>query len=85
MNSKKIKFQQDYISIIEILTSERKRLGLSQKEVAKLINLSQSDISKIESLERRLDVVEFKSFINVFRIHENKNLKSKIINFLNLE
>jgi DNA-binding XRE family transcriptional regulator len=45
--------------IIAAVVSARKDAGVSQAELAAAIGLNQSDISKIETGERRLDVVEF--------------------------
>lgn len=47
-----------YQSVIKRVTKLRKLAGLSQKEIAQAIGVSQSDISKVERCERRLDVIE---------------------------
>lgn len=74
-------YNSDYIELIQILSSERKRLGISQKEVATLLDISQTDISKIERLERRLDILELKSLLKIYRISSNQNLQSLVLNF----
>lgn len=48
-----------YDLFIEGLTKARKRQKLTQKAVADLLGKPQSFVSKYESGERRLDVVEF--------------------------
>lgn len=48
-----------YISSIETLVEARKESGLSQTELADKVGLTQPDISKIERLERRIDITEF--------------------------
>lgn len=73
-----------YRSLIEALTNERKRLNISQSELADQIGLHQSDISKIELLERRLDVLEFASILEAFRVRENKKLTEVVASFLGL-
>lgn len=73
-----------YQSLIESLANERKRLNISQSELAIIVGLNQSDVSKIELLERRLDVLEFASILNVYRIHENKKLSELVVDFLGL-
>jgi transcriptional regulator with XRE-family HTH domain len=73
-----------YRSLIEALANERKRLNISQAELADHIGLSQSDISKIELLERRLDVLEFASILEAFRVGENKTLSDMVASFLGL-
>lgn len=76
--------KEEYSSLIHILSQERKRLGLSQKEVAEAVGMTQSDISKVESLERRLDIIEFKNFVQAFRINKNTKLREEILEFLDL-
>ena len=74
-------YNSDYIELIQILSSERKRLGISQKEVATLLDISQADISKIERLERRLDILELKSLLKIYRISSNQNLQNLVLIF----
>lgn len=74
-----------YHLLIEALTSERKRLNISQSELANKVGMNQSDISKIEQLERRLDVLEFVRILEVFRVSENKNFSEKITILLGME
>lgn len=47
-----------YRSLIGELVKLRKLKGISQCELAKRLNLLQSDISKIEQYQRRVDVLE---------------------------
>ena len=48
-----------YQSFISGLVGARKAASLSQVQLASRLNLPQSYISKVERLERRLDVMEF--------------------------
>jgi len=48
-----------YKNAINVLIRARKEAGLSQSDLATMIGLTQPDISKIERLERRLDITEF--------------------------
>jgi transcriptional regulator with XRE-family HTH domain len=82
--SKKTIHAKEYAQIIEALTTERKRLGLSQVEVATALNMSQSDVSKFETQERRLDILEFKRLVDLYRIGENAKLCSQIKSFFGL-
>ena len=75
MGKEKTIFDNKYRSLIEGLTIERKRLNISQSELAELIGVKQPDISKIEQFERRLDVLEFSLILKALRIDENLKLK----------
>lgn len=48
----------EYQQLLERLRAARQHAGLTQQEVAKKLNTHQSYISKVESGERRIDVVE---------------------------
>ncbi len=76
---------QRYAQLIEQLCDERKRLGLSQKEVAAALKMSQSEISKIETNERRIDILELKEMLTFYRIGENKKLQYLIAKFIGLD
>lgn len=52
-------FTHEYAAFLEGLVAARKRQGLTQQAVAGLLGKPQSFVSKYESGERRLDVVEF--------------------------
>lgn len=54
-----------YQSVIKLLIQTRKDKGLSQLELAKKLGFSQPDISKIERMERRLDIIELIDFVEV--------------------
>jgi ribosome-binding protein aMBF1 (putative translation factor) len=51
--------EERYRSLIEALVTERKRQGLSQYEFAARLGRQQHFISRYETGERRLDVIEF--------------------------
>ena len=52
-------FTKRYKWFCEVLIQTRKKNGLTQVEVAARLGTPQSYVSKYESGERRLDVVEF--------------------------
>lgn len=85
MNRTKTIYNQEYCNFISALCSERKRLGLSQLEVATLIGMTQSDMSKIESCERRVDIYELKSLLNVYRVQHNEKLNKLVRIFFELD
>ena len=61
-------FSKDYSVLLRELRKARKRSGLSQEELAERLGESQSFVSKCERGERRLDVVELRSFCNVIGV-----------------
>lgn len=48
-----------YQKLVRTLVEARREAGLSQEEVAILLNIKQSTVSKIENCERRLGLIEF--------------------------
>jgi transcriptional regulator with XRE-family HTH domain len=50
------------------MTDARVQLGLSQRELARLLKKPQSYVSKYERGERRLDVVEFMDLCKVLKL-----------------
>lgn len=70
-----------YRRLVHELTQERIRLNISQGELATQVSLNQSDISKIEKFERRLDVLEFSMILKALRIKENVRLQNIVKDF----
>ncbi len=60
-------YSKEYKEIIERLKRARIDARLSQQDVANKLDKPQSYISKIESGERRLDVVELKEFVRIYK------------------
>ena len=85
MKRNKTIHEEQYRLLIDCLYKERKRLGLSQKEVADALNMQQSDISKIETSERRIDVLEFKKLLLFYRLNDNLKLQEVVLTFLGIE
>lgn len=85
MKRNKTIHNKEYSDLIDKLCSERKCLSLSQTEVSEHLNMTQSEISKIETGDRRMDILEFREILKVFRVSENKKLKQLVIDFLRLE
>lgn len=77
-------YEQHYQDLIELLAQERKRLLLSQSELAKRIGLHQSDISKIEKFERKLELIELMKWLAVMRVSDNAPLIQKIMLLIGL-
>lgn len=73
-----------YQALISELSRERIRLHISQEEIAKQLGLNQSDVSKIEKFERRLDILEFSMILKALRISSNLRLQQIVKNFTGL-
>lgn len=58
------------------LANARRDAGLTQAQVAKAVGKPQSFISKAESGERRLDVVELVEILRVLRIEPGDFIRS---------
>ena len=52
----------DYQLLLSVLKTTRKRMGVSQVELAELLGNTQTFVSKCERGERRIDVVELVEF-----------------------
>ena len=61
-------FSKAYASFLRLLRDTRRRAGLTQAELAKRLNETQSFVSKCERGERRIDVVELRSFCKALGI-----------------
>ena len=60
---KKIKFRESihskpYVAVRSLLKKQREEVGLSNRELGKDLQVAYSLVSKVESGDRRLDVVE---------------------------
>lgn len=72
----------DYIEIITRLRTARIKLGLTQKELADRLNISQSVVSKVENCERKLDIIEFFEWSKAIGIPWGKLIPDKYLNFM---
>ncbi|MFA5318426.1 MAG: helix-turn-helix transcriptional regulator [Patescibacteria group bacterium] len=60
-------YSKDHKFLIERLKKARQEAGLDQKEIAKLLGKTQSYISKIESGQRKIDVVQLKKIAKIYK------------------
>jgi transcriptional regulator with XRE-family HTH domain len=60
-------YSKEHRSLVEKLKKARKENSLDQTEVAKLLGVSQSYVSKIESGQRRIDIVQLKAFARIYK------------------
>lgn len=72
-------YTDDYISIISALRAIRISKNITQAKMAKLMNTSQSFVSKVENRERRLDVIELLSWIDTLGVSVYDVLPEKYI------
>lgn len=60
-------YSKEHRMLVERLKKARKEVGLDQEAVAKLLRVTQSYISKMESGQRRIDIVQLKRFARVYK------------------
>ena len=60
-------YSKDHKYIVEQLKKARQEAGLEQEQVAKKLKKTQSYVSKIESGQRRIDIVTLKEFAKTYR------------------
>ena len=60
-------YTNEHKHIVQQLKKARIEAGLDQEEVAKLLKKTQSYISKIESGQRRIDVVQLKELAKIYK------------------
>ena len=60
-------YTKDHNLIVERLKKARLEFGLGQVEVAKKLGKTQSYLSKIESGQRRFDVLQLKEFAKLYK------------------
>jgi len=59
-------YSKEHRSLVARLKRAREESGLDQEAVAKILKVSQSYISKIESGQRRVDIVQLKAFARIY-------------------
>ena len=61
-------YDQRYRAAINYLKEARKRNGLSQAQVAEKLNVPRVRITKIESCDRRLDILELSQILKLYGV-----------------
>ena len=59
-------YSQDHRNLVEKLKQARIEAGLDQEEAARLLRKTQSYVSKIESGQRRIDVIQLKNLAKIY-------------------
>lgn len=72
---RKSRYSKQYGALLHALRQARRDAGLTQTEVARKFGAHASFVSKCESGERRIDVVELAAFCRVYRIPVAEFLK----------
>ena len=65
---KKLRHSAKYDQLLRVLRQARKRAGLTQTDVARKFGAHASFVSKCESGERRIDVVELAEFCKLYGV-----------------
>ena len=60
-------YSKEHRLLVDRLKKARKGRGLDQRDVAKLLGVTQSYISKMESGQRRIDIVQLKRFSKLYK------------------
>ncbi len=58
-------YTREYAAVLRLLKQAREDAGLTQVQLAKKLNQSQSFLSKIERGDRRLDIVQLRTICRI--------------------
>ena len=64
---KKTIYSKEHKYLVERLKQARKEANLTQKKIAKLLGTTQSYISKVESGQLRIDVLQLKELARIYK------------------
>lgn len=57
-----------YLRMLELLRAKRIEKGVTQKQLASKLGVRQSFVSKIETHERRLDIIELRTICEILGV-----------------
>ncbi len=60
-------YSKDHKYAVERLKKARQEAGLDQMKAAKLLGKTQSHVSKVEAVQRRIDVVALKEYARIYK------------------
>ena len=72
---KKSLYSAEYEHFLQVLREAREAAGLSQMQAARKMGRLQSFVSKCESGERRVDVIELRKFCEAYEMSTARFLK----------
>lgn len=78
-------YGQEYKVFIALLKEYRLEAGVTQTEVAKILEINQAIMSKIEQGQRRLDVIELRKVCKLLKVPLNKFIKELDKRLIELE
>jgi transcriptional regulator with XRE-family HTH domain len=64
---KKTIYSREHKSLIARLKKAREAAGLQQQDVARLLRRTQSYVSKLESGQRRIDIIQLKTLARIYK------------------
>ena len=64
---KKTIYSDNHKKLVKKLISAREKSGLRQEDVAKQLGVTQSFISKLESAQRRIDLIQIQNFAKIYK------------------
>jgi len=75
MTKTKSIYTKEYREIISKIVHIRKKHGLTQVDIARMLNRSQSYISKIENCQIRIDLIQLKELTELLNINIQELLR----------
>lgn len=61
-------YTAEYAAVLRLLKAARERAGLTQTDLAKRLGQTQSQVSKIERGDRRLDIIQIRTMLRHFSV-----------------
>jgi len=80
-------YNKHYRQLITLLREKREEKGITQLQLAEKLSISQGIISKIETYERRIDIIELRNIciaLNIPFIEFIEEMENNINNYPNI-
>ncbi len=74
MNKKTI-FQEKYRGMIDQMVEIRKKLGWTQRDLASKLKVTHCCVGRVETYERRLDIMETIRWLRVLKLTDEEIIK----------